>query len=148
MVLGISIFILLFVVFVFWRFVMPVNPDHDITFYEEKICYNEQILRIVDSNYTCILNDTISINIGKGPYFISLSSIKVITYGSENFETFLKDKDFFDGKFPQANEARTLKIKSQNYVGASKIEVIPIIKIEKSEILCNSSIIELKKCEN
>ena len=120
---------------IIWSAVVPkIGPSNDYQKrYQNTICLNDKILEILDTNFSCIENETVSLNIEKGPYFFNITKIKI-----------LPSNEIFILPEIGANEARTIKLK-ENYK-TQNITIIPLLELDGKETQCLPSSINLKNC--
>tara|TARA_Y100000310_G_C20630450_1_gene788356 strand:- start:638 stop:1072 length:435 start_codon:yes stop_codon:yes gene_type:complete len=135
--LGVILFFL--IVIIIWSAIVPPQHDYQL-FYQNITCRNDQIFKILDTNFTCIAGGRVSLNIERGPYFFDVQKLKIIPSGeSEHREEILNLSEI------GPNEART-RILREDYLGVSSISIIPVININSREVECVSDSIDLKLC--
>ena len=125
-----AIVLLIAMAIIVWSSIVPGNSNHDTILYQKITCSNEQIFEILDSNYTCIDNEKVSLNIQKKGYSIKIEELKILSnIGSEHQEEIINVSDI------EPNGERT-KILKKNYSAMANISIVPILNLNSKRIEC------------
>ena len=133
---------------IIWAAIMPMIKDQ---LYTGLVCRTAvQQITLVDSGYTCLENDTLSVQIKHGREAIDLVDVQILTSinGTTVSYFLMKDADDVDtiDDLPDVNEAKTYIIDDVDK-DMESIEIAPVIATGATTKICDvTSKVEIRSC--